>query len=73
MMIMMTWDLLAYDALCEYSNKQSSTFHEFQLPHQPVFEGYDEIEIADGTRDTAMATAEWSKINMNEDVIVEDV
>ena len=40
--------LMAYDAICEYSNKESSTFHEFQLPHLPVCEGDDEIETADG-------------------------
>jgi len=27
--------LMAYDAVCEYSNKESSTFLEFQLHHQP--------------------------------------
>ena len=32
-----------------------------------VYEGDDEIETADGTRYTETATAEWSKINMNED------
>ena len=40
--------ILAYDDLCEYSNKQSSTVHEFQLPHQLVYEGDDEIETAMG-------------------------
>ena len=59
--------LLPYDALCEYSNKESSTFHEFQLPHQPVYQGDDEIEIADGTKYTVTATSEWSKVNMHED------
>ena len=58
--------LMAYDAVCEYSNKQSSTFHEFQLPHQPVYEDDDEIETADGTRYTATATSEWSEVNMHD-------
>ena len=50
--------IFAYDALCEYSNKTSSMFHEFQLPHQPVYEGDDEIGTANGTRYTATATSE---------------
>ena len=58
---------MAYDAVCEYSNKESSTFHEFRLPHQPVLVGDDEIETPDGTRYTATATSEWSKIVMNKD------
>ena len=53
--------LMAYDAVCEYSNKQSSTFHKFQLPHQPVYEGDDEFETADGTRYTATPTSEWNR------------
>ena len=59
--------LMAYNTLCEYSNKESSTFHEFQLSHQPVHVGDDEIETADGTRYTSTATSEWSRINLNED------
>jgi len=59
--------LMAYDALCEYSNKESSTFHKFQLPHQPVRVGDDEIEPADGTRYMATAPSEWSKVNMHDD------
>ena len=48
-------------------DKQSSTFHDFQLPHQPIYEGDDEIETADGTRNTATTTSEWSNIDMNKD------
>ena len=55
------------DALCEYSKRESSTFHDFQLSNQPVCEGDDEIEIADGTKYTATATSEWSKVNMHKD------
>jgi hypothetical protein len=39
-----------YEAVCEYSNKESSTFNEYQLPYiQVVFEGDDKIETKDGT------------------------
>jgi hypothetical protein len=26
--------LIAYDAVCEYSNKQHSTFNQYQLPYE---------------------------------------
>ena len=65
--------LMAYYALCEYSNKQSSTFNGFQLPHQPVYERDDEIETADGTRYTTIATLEWTKINMHEGRLIDPV
>ena len=42
--------LMANNAVCEYSNKELSTFHEFQLHHQSVYEGDDEFETADGIR-----------------------
>jgi hypothetical protein len=41
--------LIAYDAVCEYSNKQHSTFNRYQLPYEVVLEGDDEIETEDGT------------------------
>jgi hypothetical protein len=30
---------MSYKAVCEYSNKQSFSFHEFFLPHKPIREG----------------------------------
>jgi hypothetical protein len=41
--------LIAYDAVCEYCNKQHSTFNRYQLPCELVIEGDDEIETEDGT------------------------
>jgi hypothetical protein len=38
-----------YDAVCEYSNKQHSTFNQYQLPSELVLDGDDEIETEDGT------------------------
>jgi hypothetical protein len=40
--------LIAYDAVCEYSNKQHSTFNQYQLPSKLVLDGDDEIETEDG-------------------------
>jgi hypothetical protein len=36
--------LIAYDAVCEYSNKQHSTFNRYHFPYEVVLEGDDEIE-----------------------------
>ena len=55
--------LIAYDAVCEYSNEQSSTYHEYKLPYQPVREGDDEIEVPDGTRYTSTARVDWSQVD----------
>jgi hypothetical protein len=41
--------LISYDAVCEYSNKQHSTFNRCQLPYEVVLAGDDEIETEDGT------------------------
>ena len=32
---------MAYAAVCEYSDKQSSSFQDFVLPVDPIFEGGD--------------------------------
>jgi hypothetical protein len=39
---------MSYKAACEYSNKQSSLFHEFVLPHKPIRDG-DDVINAGGT------------------------
>jgi hypothetical protein len=41
--------LIAYDAICEYSNKEHSIFNQYQLPYNPVLVGDDAIETEDGT------------------------
>jgi hypothetical protein len=41
--------LMAYEAVCEYSNKESSTFNKYQLPYLVVCEGDDAIESEGGT------------------------
>jgi hypothetical protein len=52
--------LIAYDAVCEYSNKHHSTFNRYQLPSELVLEGDDEIETEDGTLYSLTPTDEWS-------------
>jgi hypothetical protein len=51
---------IAYNAFCEYSNKQHSTFNRYQLPYEVVFEGDDEIETEDGTLYSLTPTEEWT-------------
>jgi hypothetical protein len=59
--------LIAYDAVCEYSNKQPSTFDQYQLPSELVLEGDDEIETEDGTLCLLTPTEEWSRVDNDED------
>jgi hypothetical protein len=40
---------IAYDDVCEYYNKQHSTFNRYQLPSELELDGDDGIEIEDGT------------------------
>jgi hypothetical protein len=58
--------LIAYDAVCEYSNKQHSTFNKYQLPYEVVLEGDDEIETEDGTLYSLTPTDDWTLVD-NED------
>jgi hypothetical protein len=41
---------MAYDAVYDYADEDSSTYHEYQLTYEPVRDGDDEIETEDGTR-----------------------
>jgi hypothetical protein len=54
-------------AVCEYSNKQHSTFNRCQLPSELVLDGDDEIEIEDGTLYSLTPTEEWSRVDDDED------
>ena len=40
---------MRYDSLCEYSNKQHSTHHQYYLPFELIQEGDDEIVTEHGT------------------------
>jgi hypothetical protein len=55
--------LIAYDAVCEYSNKQHSTFDQYQLPSELVLEGDDEIETEDVTLYSLTPTDEWTRVD----------
>jgi hypothetical protein len=57
---------MAYDAVSMYADEDSSTIEEYQLPYQAVFEGDDEIEAEDGTWYTRTATAEWTKVDIED-------
>jgi hypothetical protein len=59
--------LIAYDAVCEYSNKQHSTFNRYQLPSELVIDGDDGIETEDGTLYSLTPTEEWSRVDDDED------
>jgi hypothetical protein len=61
--------LIAYDAVCEYPNKQHSTFNRYQLSSQLVLEGDDEneTETEDGTLYSLTPTDEWSQVDDDED------
>jgi hypothetical protein len=52
---------MAYAAVCEYSDKQSSSFQDFVLPVEPIFEGGDEID-GGGTRYKRSSPEEWTQV-----------
>jgi hypothetical protein len=58
--------LIAYEAVCEYSNKQHSTYNRYQLPYEVVLEGDDEIETEDGTLYSLTPTDEWTRVDDDE-------
>jgi hypothetical protein len=54
---------IAYDDVCEYSNKQHSTFNRYQLPYKVVLEGDDEIETEDGTLYSLTPSDDWTLVD----------
>jgi hypothetical protein len=59
--------LMAYEAVCEYSNKEHSTFNWYQLPYDDDVEGDDEIETEDGMLYSLTPTEDWTRVNIEED------
>jgi hypothetical protein len=59
--------LMAYEAVCEYCNKQHSTFNRYQLPYEVVVEDDDEIETEDGMLYSLTPTDEWSRVGIEGD------
>jgi hypothetical protein len=58
--------LMAYDAVCMYSDEDSSPFNAYHLIHEAVQDGDDEIETEEGTRYTQTPTSEWTKVEDGE-------
>jgi hypothetical protein len=52
---------MSYKAVCEYSNRHSSSFTDFILPHKPIREGDDQIN-AGGTRYKRSSSEEWTQV-----------
>jgi hypothetical protein len=49
--------------VCEYANKQHSTFNQYQLPSELVIEGDDDNETEDGTLYSLTPTEDWTRVN----------
>jgi hypothetical protein len=58
--------LMAYEAVCEYSNKESSTFNEYQLPYIVVREGDDQIQTEEGTLYSLTPAEEWTRVGYDD-------
>jgi hypothetical protein len=54
--------LIVYDAVYEYADETSSTFHEYHLTYQAVQDGDEEIET-DTTRYTKTTSDEWEQVS----------
>ena len=54
--------LIAYDAVCMYSDEDSSTFHEYHLTYEAVRDGDEEIETEEGIRYTKTPASEWDQV-----------
>jgi hypothetical protein len=57
--------LMAYDAMYEYVDEDSSTYHEYQLTYDPVLDGDDEIETEVATY-TKTTSEEWNQVSTEE-------
>ena len=53
---------MAYSAVYEYVDEDSSTFNEYHLTYKAVRDGDEEIETAEGTRYTKTPASEWDKV-----------
>jgi hypothetical protein len=54
--------LIAYDAVYEYADETSSTFHEYQLTYQSIWDGNEEIET-EQARYTKTTWEEWNHVS----------
>jgi hypothetical protein len=63
---------MAYKAVCLYSNRQSSSFPDFILPHKPIREGDDQID-AGGTRYKRSSAEEWTQVQEGEGSTIDPI
>jgi hypothetical protein len=54
---------MAYDAVYEYADEDSSTYPEYQPTYEPVRDGDDEFETEDGTQYTKTTSEEWNQVS----------
>jgi hypothetical protein len=54
--------LMAYEAVYEYADEDSSTYHEYQLTFDAVRDGDDEIET-ELNRHTKTTSDEWNQVS----------
>jgi hypothetical protein len=54
--------LMAYDAVYEYADEDSSTYHEYKLTYDPVLDGDDKIETEIATY-TKTTSEEWNQVS----------
>jgi hypothetical protein len=65
--------LMAYDAVYEYANEESSTYHEYQLIYKAVRDGDEEIET-EIAKYTKITWDEWNQVSTEDgDGMVMDV
>jgi hypothetical protein len=57
--------LMAYDAVYEYADENSSTYHGYQLTYDPVLDGDDEFETQIATY-KKIASEEWNQVSTEE-------
>jgi hypothetical protein len=58
--------LMAYSAVYESSDEESSTFDEYHLKFHAVLDGDEAIESAQGIRYTKTPASEWNKVEDGE-------
>jgi hypothetical protein len=65
--------LMAYSAVCEYSDEASSTFDEYHLTYHAVLDGDEEIESAQGTRYSKTPVSEWNQVEDGEGWLIDPI
>jgi hypothetical protein len=58
--------LMAYSAVCMYTNEDSSTFREYHLTYEAIQDGDEEIETKEGSRYTKTTSDKWDQVTVEE-------